>query len=493
MNKAFQSLHRRVRAAPFGICGRVKAMLRVRMFGLTLLATLAILCLCAIGAQARWGKDYLPNATVVTQDGKTLQFYDDLIRDKLFVISFLFTTCKDICPLATARLAELQEKLGDSMGRDIFFYSISIDPETDTSERLKQYADAFRAGPGWLFLTGKPEDIHAIRYKLGDRSRVLSEHRNEILLGNGATGAWARNNALGDLDSLALTVRGMDPKWRPQAGLARTDPKALPFDFASQPGQALYKRLCAGCHTVGGGERAGPDLAGIMGRRDRDWLTSFISDPEKMRVQKDPISLDLAVKFKAVRMPAMGVSKADAADLLSYIAHLETRHPKRSSLLEPLFALTTHKGLRLTPEFVQGQPVAVVFGFTHCPDVCPTTLLDWSNVLAGLGADADQLKVLFVSVDSERDTPAVLTAYLAPFDPRIVALTGSAAAISSAARAFGAFYEKVAESGGSFTFDHAVKTYFVGREGRLVATADLRTPEGERRKVLVDLLSQRRR
>ena len=171
-------------------------MLRVRMFGLALLAVLAMSCLCAIGAQARWGKGYLPNATVITHDGKTLQFYDDLIKDKIFVISFLFTTCKDICPLATARLAELQEKLGDSMGRDIFFYSISIDPETDTPERLKQYADAFRAGPGWLFLTGKPEDIHAIRYKLGDRSQVLSEHRNEVLLGNGATGEWARNNAL---------------------------------------------------------------------------------------------------------------------------------------------------------------------------------------------------------------------------------------------------------------------------------------------------------
>ena len=462
-------------------------LLRVRMFGLALLAVLAMSYLCAIAAQARWGKGYLPNATVITHDGKTLQFYDDLIKDKIFVISFLFTTCKDICPLATARLAELQEKLGDSMGRDIFFYSISIDPETDTPERLKQYADAFRAGPGWLFLTGKPEDIHAIRYKLGDRSQVLSEHRNEVLLGNGATGEWARNNALGDLDSLALTVRGMDPKWRPQAGLARTDPKALPFDFASQPGQALYKRLCAGCHTVGGGDRVGPDLAGVMGRRDRDWLTSFMSDPEKMRVQKDPIALDLAAKFKAVRMPAMGVSKADTADLLSYIAHLEARHAKRSSPLEPLFALTTQKGLGLPPEFIQGQPVAVVFGFTHCPDVCPTTLLDWSNVLAGLGADADQLKVLFVSVDSERDTPEALEAYLASFDPRITALSGSAAGIARAARAFDAFYERLTDSGG-FTFDHSTKTYLVGRDGRLVGTVDLRTPEGERRKVLVDLL-----
>ena len=230
-----------------------------------------------------------------------------------------------------------------------------------------------------------------------------------------------------------------------------------------------------------------------MALRDSAWLMSYISDPEKMRVQKDPVALALAAKFPAVRMPAMGVSKTDAADLLSYIVHLETQHAKRSGPLEPLLALTTHRGLRLAPEFVKGQPVAVVFGFTHCPDVCPTTLLDWSNVLAGLGADADQLKVLFVSVDSERDTPEALGAYMASFDPRIVALTGSAAEIASAARAFGAFYEKVAESGGSFTFDHTVKTYFVGREGRLVGTADLRTPEAERRKVLVDLLSQRRR
>ena len=469
-------------------------MQRVLRSSVVALVALTLSALAVVGidgaSAARWGKDYFPNATVVTQDGKTLNFYDDLIKDKVFVISFLFTSCKDICPLATARLAELQDKLGDSLGRDIFFYSLSIDPDTDTPERLKQYADTFRAGPGWLFLTGKPEDIHAIRYKLGDRSRVLSEHRNEILLGNGATGAWARNNVLGDLDSLALTVRGMDPKWRPGKDLARTDPKPLNFDFAAQPGQALYKRLCAGCHTVGGGDRVGPDLAGVMALRDRAWLMSFISDPEKMRVQKDPIALALAAKFPAVRMPAIGVSVSDAADLLAYIAHLETQHAKRARPLESLFALTTHKGLRLAPEFVQGQPVAVVFGFAHCPDVCPTTLLDWSNVLAGLGAGGDRLKVLFVSVDSARDTPEALKAYLASFDPRIVALTGSAAEIAGASRAFDAFYEKVTDGSG-VTFDHSTKTYLVGRDGRLAGAVDLRTPDSDRRRALDALLVQR--
>lgn len=466
-------------------------MLRVRIAGLILLALLMWMFLSAISAQAsRWGKSYFPNANVVTQDGKTLQFYDDLIKDKIFVISFLFTTCKDVCPLATSRLAELQDKLGDSMGRDIFFYSISIDPETDTPDRLKGYANAFRAGPGWLFLTGKPEDIHAIRHKLGERSRVLSDHRNEVLLGNGGTGEWARNSALGDLDSLALAVRGMDPKWRAAAGAARTNPKPVSFDLASRPGQALYRRLCAGCHTVGRGDRVGPDLTGATARRERAWLLKYISDPEKMRAQQDPIALALAAKFPAVRMPAMGVSEVDAADLLSYIAHLETRHAKRSGPLQSLFALTTHRGERLDPQLVKGQPVAVVFGFTHCPDVCPTTLLDWSNVLASLGAEGDQLKVLFVSVDTERDTPAALSAYMASFDPRIVAMTGSPAEIAAAAGTFEAFYEKVADGSG-VTFDHSVKTYLIGRNGRLAASVDLRTPGSERLEVLDALLAER--
>jgi protein SCO1 len=468
------------------------AVLSARYYTLVFVAILPLLALSAHPVQAtRWGKNYFPDATVVTQDGKTLRFYDDLIKDKLFVISFIYTSCRDICPLATSRLAELQEKLGDSMGRDVHFYSISIDPETDTPSRLKQYADTFGAGPGWLFLTGSPGDIQAIRHKLGDRSKVLSEHRNEILLGNGATGEWAKNNLLGDLDSLAIAVRGMDPNWRPHAGAVSTGPKALPFDLSAQPGRALYTRLCAGCHTVGKGDRVGPDLAGVIGRRDSAWLTSFISNPEKMRTQGDPIAIALAAKYPNVRMPALGISKADAADLLSYVIRLETKQAKRLNHLESLFTLTTHKGLRLAPEVLQGQPVAVFFGFTHCPDVCPTTLLDWSNALADLGVDGDRLKVVFVSVDSERDTPNALQAYMGSFDPRIVALTGSTADIAMAARVFDAFYERVASAGGGFTFDHSTKVYLLDRDGRLADTVDLQTPESDRRLKIADLLSQR--
>ena len=101
-------------------------------------------------AQAgRWGKDYVPNVPVVTQDGKTLNFYDDLIKDKIVVLSFIYTSCKDICPLATAQARRgARTSCGDRLGRDIFFLSISIEPERDTPQRSKQYADALPRRPG---------------------------------------------------------------------------------------------------------------------------------------------------------------------------------------------------------------------------------------------------------------------------------------------------------------------------------------------------------
>jgi protein SCO1 len=460
-------------------------------FGMALVVA-AVLLLAPAGEvqAARWGKGYFPDVEVVTHEGRTLRFYDDLVKDKVFVISFIFTTCKEFCPLAAARLSELQDRLGDAMGRDVFFYSISIDPETDTPERLKEYARTFGAGPGWLFLTGKPSDIQALRYKLGDRSKTLGEHRNEILLGNGGTGGWARNNLLGDIGSVAAAIRGMDPKWRPPPGVKRT-PHTITLglaEFAARPGEALYKRICAGCHTVGKGDKVGPDLAGVGNRRDRDWLLRFISNPEKLRSQQDPIALGLVASFPTVRMPPLGVSPRDAGDLLAYVAHLETQHARRAPL-EALYGLTTHTGTPLTPEALKGKPVAVFFGFTHCPDVCPTTLMDWSNVLEGLGSDGDPIKVLFVSVDTERDTPAALAAYMGSFDPRITALTGNAAGIARAARAFDAFYEKTAGSDQGYTFDHTTNVYLVGRDGRIAATPNLRTPEDERQKMLAKILA----
>src|SRR5499427_8669200 len=162
----------------------------------------------------RWGANYFPNVPVIDQNGRTLNFYDDVIKGRIVVISFIYTSCQDLCPLTTAKMAQLEDKLDGAVGRDLFFISMSVDPENDTPERMKAFADAFGAGPGWLFLTGKMEDIRAINYKLGDRSdRSLSQHRNQIVLGNDATGDWQRASVFDDLDSLVISIRQMNPKW----------------------------------------------------------------------------------------------------------------------------------------------------------------------------------------------------------------------------------------------------------------------------------------
>jgi protein SCO1/2 len=454
------------------------------------LAAIAI-CLAVGGAEAsRWGRSYVPNVPVVTQDGRVLQFYDDLIKDKVFVISFLFTSCRDICPLAVARLAQAQQKLGDRMGRDVFFYSISIDPERDTPERLKKYAETFGAGPGWTFLTGAPEDIKLIRDRLGERSRFLGEHRNDVLLGNGFTGEWQRDSAMGDLERFIMTIHAMNEAGPGrQRDTAKSEPRLEGYALTGPAGEPLFLKACAGCHTIGGGDRVGPDLSGISRRRQRDWLTRFIADPDKMRKAKDPIALALSAKFPVVRMPGLGVSEDEAADLVTYI---ESRDAKGSppALVEALLPLTTQDGVRLDRGAVAGRPVVVVFGFTHCPDVCPTTLLEWSNVLERLGPQGDETKVLFVSVDGERDRPAALKSYLAAFDRRIIGLTGSGSEIAAAAKAFDAFYERVESQSGTVTYDHTVKAYLIGRDGRLASTFDPQSEEAERVGLLRRLLAE---
>jgi protein SCO1 len=454
---------------------------------------LAALLVSALGTAAqasRWGKGYVPNHPVVAQDGQTVNFYDDLIQNRIAVVSFIYTSCSEICPVATARLSQLQEKLGDHMGRDVFFYSITVDPETDTPERMQDYAKTFGAGPGWLFLTGKPEHINEIRYRLGERSRFLGEHRNDLLLSNGFAGQWQRDSAMGDLDRLLLTIQSLNPTAFGTPALANSAHNQLEaIELTGPPGETLYLKACAGCHSIGDGNRVGPDLAGVTQRRSPEWLTSFIANPAKVRASKDAIALELVAKFPTVRMPSIGVSPREAADLVAYIEARQSRaHPQIS--LQPLLALTTPDGERLASEDIQGRPLAVAFGFTHCPDVCPTTLLDWSNVLASLGADGDRIKVLFISVDPERDTPAALKSYMASFDPRITALTGSAGELQAAAAAFGAHYAKVAGKDGTFTFDHTLKTYILDRDAHLAGASDHQTDAGKRRNLLQGLIGR---
>jgi len=280
----------------------------------------------SLGQNRPWGEGYIPNLPVTTQDGKTVRFYDDLVKGKIVVISFIYTSCTDICPITTARLTQLEDKLGDVVGRDVFLLSMTVDPERDTPQRLKDYAEAFHTGPGWSFVTGKPEDVRMINFKFGERSKLLSEHRNEIVLGNDLTGYWQRDSVFGDIDRLVMTVRSLDPKWTDQVRApAPSTASNTGLAVSPQPGQALFKKVCAPCHTVGAGDRVGPDLRGVTARRERSWLSSYIQSPTRMRAQHDPDALALAEKYPAVRMPVLGVSANDAGDLIAYLDAEEAR------------------------------------------------------------------------------------------------------------------------------------------------------------------------
>ena len=119
------------------------------------------------GSRERLRDRYFPNIELTTHEGKKVRFYDDLIKDKIVVINFMYADCEGICPSITANLVQAQKLLGDRIGRSIFMYSLTLSPEKDTPEALKHYAIMHGVKPGWLFLTGKPDDIEGLRRSLG--------------------------------------------------------------------------------------------------------------------------------------------------------------------------------------------------------------------------------------------------------------------------------------------------------------------------------------
>jgi protein SCO1/2 len=265
---------------------------------------------------APWGAGYFPNVPLVTQDGQTVRFYDDLMKDKKVLINFIFTSCEKACPLDTANMARVQKLLGDRVGRDIFMYSITLDPEHDTPQALKAYADRFGAGPGWLFLTGKREDIDAVRFKLGDRN-AKEEHANTVRVGDVAKGQWIRIPLAADPNHILVEINGtLDPGW--SAGKTLPSIAEAPRPEVFGPGQLLFHNRCSACHTFGKGDHLGPDLNGVTARRDHDWLLRFIAAPDQMRASKDPIALELARRYK-VLMPNLSLTNKELGDLIEYL------------------------------------------------------------------------------------------------------------------------------------------------------------------------------
>ncbi len=279
-----------------------------------------------------WDEDYFPNVPLTTHEGESVHFFD-LIKDKVVAINFIYTICPDTCPLETARMAKVQKLLKDRVGKDVFMYSITIDPDNDTPEVLAEYAKRFGAGPGWWFLTGKESDITQLRRKLGLYIEEIQDgsnnHNLNLIVGNQATGQWMKRSPFENPHILARELGSALHGWKeaPEVELAYED---APEVRNISQGETLFRTRCSTCHTIGKGQEdlaaglEGPDLLGVTRRRDRAWLERWIAEPDKMLEERDPIAMGLYAKYNNLPMPNMRLSKVDVEDLLGHIS-TETR------------------------------------------------------------------------------------------------------------------------------------------------------------------------
>lgn len=287
---------------------------------LCLLAAVMVVPGASVMAAPITGETYFPNVLLTTQDGTQVRFYDDLVKGKAVAINIIYTSCTDECPLETARMAEVQRLLSAHVGKDIFFYSISIDPEKDTPPVLKAYSEKFGVGPGWLFLTGKKEDIKVLTGKLGltRASDAINKdgHASTLMLGSDVTGQWMRNSAVDNPKFLATTMANFyDLK---DVNLTADYTQATELNITK--GEFLFESRCASCHTIDGGDGIGPDLNGVTTRRDPNWLRRYLKEPEKVLAEGDPIAKMLFERYRKVSMPNLNLGTDDILTMVAYLA-----------------------------------------------------------------------------------------------------------------------------------------------------------------------------
>jgi protein SCO1/2 len=152
---------------------------------------------------------YFTDVELINQNGKKMSFYTDVLKGKTVVVNAFFTTCTSVCPPMNRNMERIQQALGDRVGRDVFLVSITVDPTVDTPERLKEYAQKFHAGPGWVFLTGKKENIDWALYKLGQYVETKDDHTTILIIGNEPTGLWKKAFGMANPNELVAIVNSV--------------------------------------------------------------------------------------------------------------------------------------------------------------------------------------------------------------------------------------------------------------------------------------------
>jgi protein SCO1/2 len=174
------------------------------------LVLIPLLVLVAVGPRSSGTmvSGRFPNVRLRTQSNETVRFYDDLVKGKVVLINFMFTSCTTLCPRSTENLVKIQQALGEHAGRDVFMVSISVDPQTDTPAVLKEYAERFHTKPGWTFVTGKAADIALLQRQLGvvDNDDGKAQHTGMLIYGSDVSGSWGATPIMLSASSVAHNV-----------------------------------------------------------------------------------------------------------------------------------------------------------------------------------------------------------------------------------------------------------------------------------------------
>ncbi len=161
-----------------------------------LLAALVLLALPAAGQtpedRSAAAQRYFGDTVLLDQDGKEVRLYTDLLKGKIVIMDFIYTRCVGPCPILSSTFMKVQERLGDRLGKDVFLISFSVDPDYDTPARMKEYAQRFRARPGWTFVTGSRQNMETALTRLGQWVESPEQHQTLYILGNETTGLWKK-------------------------------------------------------------------------------------------------------------------------------------------------------------------------------------------------------------------------------------------------------------------------------------------------------------
>ena len=211
--------------------------------------------------------------------------------------------------------------LGGRVGQDVFFYSISIDPEFDTPSVLAAYKEKFGIGDGWTFLTGDETEIIELRRKLSLYQEDLADsddHNLSLIVGNEAKGKWIKRSPYDDpgilTHILGDRLHGGRVLVSGKKSYENAEAMVLP-----QEGEKLFATRCAACHSLGGGDRIGPDLLGVVEKRDPAWLARWVAEPDKMLAEEDPLAMQLFEQYRGIRMPNLGLSPGQVSAVVAYM------------------------------------------------------------------------------------------------------------------------------------------------------------------------------